>query len=137
MMARFFKLTRSDQKLHLEVLLLMIKVRMMLWLMPFSSIKTYYSDVRPSGEKDKTVCKLSRSLKTVANYMPGTCLTQALVGYSLLSRHGYSSLVKIGVGKSIEGEFEAHAWLEYEGRIIIGESEKEYVPLLDLKREKL
>ena len=42
------------------------------------------------------------------------------------------SQIKIGVGKDINGEFEAHAWLEYAGKVVVGESEKEYVPLTDL-----
>jgi hypothetical protein len=43
-------------------------------------------------------------------------------------------MIKIGVGKSFEGEFEAHAWLEYADEVVIGESEKEYIPILDLKK---
>lgn len=129
-----FKLSWKDYKLLIHTLFIMIKVRLMLWFMPFSHIQKSFSNLIPSGDRDITVCRLNWSLKVVSHYMPGTtCLTNALAGYSLLSKHGYSSIVKIGVGKSEEGEFEAHAWLEYGDGVVIGESEKEYVPLLDFK----
>jgi len=132
-----FKLSWNDFKLLVNTLLLMIKVRLMLWVMPFSRIQKLYSNVTISGDKDITICRISWSLKIVAHYMPGTtCLANALAGYSLLSKHGYSGIIKIGVGKSDEGEFEAHAWLEYGKRVVIGESEKEYMPLLDFKTKK-
>ena len=132
-LTKYFKLPRKNQILLIKTLLTLVKVRLMLWFMSFHHIQKYFSNIRVTEKRDKTVCELSWSLKVVSHYLPGTtCLTNALAGYILLSKHGYSSLVKIGVGKSDEGEFEAHAWLEYGDRIIIGESEKEYVPLFDL-----
>ena len=72
-------------------------------------------------------------MQTVSNYIPqATCLTKALTAQKLLKKYGYHSQIKIGVGKDIKGEFEAHAWLEYAGKVVLGESEKEYVPLIDL-----
>lgn len=136
LLTKYFKLAWRDQILLIKTLFIMIKIRSMLWLMPFSNIQKSFSKIKVTGKRDKTVCDLSWSLKAVSHYFPGsTCLSNALTGYILLSKHGYAGLVKIGVGKSVEGEFEAHAWLEYGDRIIIGESEKEYVPLFDLMKE--
>lgn len=130
----FLKLPAKDKKLLLETLFLMIQVRLMLWILPFSRIKTSFTEEKVTGDRDVTVCTLSWSLKVISHYMPGsTCLTNALTGHRLLSKHGYNGLIKIGVGKSAEGEFEAHAWLEFKDRVIIGESETEYVMLYDFK----
>lgn len=130
----FLKLSWNDRVLLFKILLLMVKVRIILWLMPFNRIQESFKQIKPSSERGETICKLSWSLKVIAHYFPGSkCLINALTGYLLLSEHGYDSLVKIGVGKSAEGEFEAHAWLEYKDRVVIGESEKEYVPLFDFK----
>jgi hypothetical protein len=79
------------------------------------------------------VHKLIWAVQTISNYIPqATCLTKALTAQKLLKKYGYSSQIKIGVGKNINGEFEAHAWVEYDGKVVVGESEKEYVPLIDL-----
>ena len=48
------------------------------------------------------------------------CLTQALVARRFLRQCGVDALLKIGVARDEGGEFQAHAWLEYEGRIVIG-----------------
>lgn len=57
--------------------------------------------------------------------MPGgrNCLARALAAELMLGRYGYSSQLKIGVAKTPSGEFEAHAWLESEGRVLIGRFE--------------
>ena len=129
----FFKLSWKDQRLLFEALFVMIKVRLMLWVMSFYSIQKSFSKIEVSSKRDRTICELKWSIKIVSQQMPrSTCLTNALSGYILLSKHGYASLIKIGVGKSIDDEFEAHAWLEYDGNVIIGESEKGYVTLFDL-----
>jgi len=49
-----------------------------------------------------------------------TCLAVALVAQSLLMRHGYESSFRIGVRRSEDRAFAAHAWLEREGRVIVG-----------------
>ena len=58
------------------------------------------------------------------------CLTQALAGQVLLERYGYPALVHVGVTKKAKnGTFQAHAWLESDGKVVIGESEVAYVLL--------
>ena len=49
-----------------------------------------------------------------------TCLTTALVAQALLQRHGYEAKLRIGVRREINGAFSAHAWLEREGKVIVG-----------------
>jgi hypothetical protein len=50
----------------------------------------------------------------------------------LLGRVGYDASVRIGVARSDTGEFQAHAWVESGGEIVIGGSEsslQRYTPL--------
>ncbi len=130
----FLKLPQIDQKLLIKTLLLMMIIRLKLWIIPFNKIQI-------SIEKNNTrkitnniqVTKLIWAVKTTSNYIPqATCLTKAITAKKLLNKHGYSSQVKIGVGKDMKGEFEAHAWLEYMDKVILGVSEKEYIPLIEL-----
>jgi hypothetical protein len=49
----------------------------------------------------------------------------------LLAGQNYPSNIKIGISKD-NGEFEAHAWLEVDDKIVLGESEIEYTPILNI-----
>jgi hypothetical protein len=51
-----------------------------------------------------------------------TCLVRALAASRLLAQNGYKSTLHIGV-KRTDGVFEAHAWVEYDGRVIIDNGE--------------
>ena len=126
----FFKLSGYEQRILLKTLFLMVKVRLMLWLMSFPRIQRSFKYIEPSATDKAAVTNLIWSVNVASHYVPGaTCLTNALTGYSLFSQYGHPSQVKIGVGKSSEGEFEAHAWLEYKDEVVIGESENDYVLL--------
>lgn len=48
------------------------------------------------------------------------CLTQALVLRLLLQRRGLPAMLQIGVNRGEDGVFAAHAWLESDGRVLIG-----------------
>ena len=137
MITSFLRLPGRDRKLLLETLFLMMKVRLMLWVLPFSHIQKSFLET-PINKHDIPLERLIWAVKVSSHYVPrATCLTNALTGQSLFLKHGYPCMIKIGVGKSDEGEFEAHAWLEYGDEVVIGESEKEYVPLVNFnKKEK-
>jgi len=52
-----------------------------------------------------------------------TCLKKALVLYALLTRRGFDVRLLIGAAKTNTGkgsELNCHAWLEHEGRAILG-----------------
>jgi hypothetical protein len=51
--------------------------------------------------------------------VPGTCLVSALVAEALLNRHGYPVTLRVGAQRQ-GGAFAAHAWLEFEGCVVVG-----------------
>jgi hypothetical protein len=58
------------------------------------------------------------------------CLIRALAAGRMLSHYGYASTLQIGVTKALDGGLAAHAWLESDGRVIIGGFALDrYVPL--------
>ena len=72
-----------------------------------------------SFEERRRLIWAVRSLsKRMLNTKP--CLTQSLALLWLLRRRGDDVHVQIGVRKNDVGEFAAHAWLEKEGRVLIG-----------------
>ena len=48
------------------------------------------------------------------------CLTQALVARHLLRRRGVETSLEIGAVRGDDGALQAHAWLEHNGRVVIG-----------------
>lgn len=129
----FWKLSRQDKSLMVETLLSMAFIRCMLWLVPFKKVQKFSGRKFKDVPSDVSPGKLIWAVQSVSYYVPrATCLTKALTAQYLLSKNGYQSMVKIGVGKDSEGQFEAHAWLEHAGEVVIGESEKEFVPIFDL-----
>jgi hypothetical protein len=53
------------------------------------------------------------------------CLVRAVAAKRLLSFYGYAAELRIGVSKREAGKsaIEAHAWVEKDGKILIGEDE--------------
>jgi hypothetical protein len=49
------------------------------------------------------------------------CLTEALTVRTFFQRRGYPAELRIGVLKSPIGQLLAHAWLESEGAVVIGD----------------
>jgi hypothetical protein len=63
----------------------------------------------------------SWAITHASRLVPGaSCLTQALSLQVLLGQRGLGSRLCIGVRKSQAKGFEAHAWVESGGRILIG-----------------
>jgi len=50
-----------------------------------------------------------------------TCLPQALAAESLLTRGGLPAVLQIGIMKTADGKLAAHAWVESDGRIVVGD----------------
>ena len=88
---------------------------------------------RSVGTAAGSALDVARAVRRVSRVVPGaTCLTQALAARLLLSRYGYPAHLQIGVVRTPEGELRAHAWLESEGRVVLGAAELEgYTPLND------
>jgi hypothetical protein len=78
--------------------------------------------------------EIAWSVRAVGRRVPkASCLVQALAVQLLLARNGYGSELRVGV-KTDDGEFAAHAWVEHQGRIIVGgDGHGVYTPLPDLR----
>ncbi|PHP16627.1 hypothetical protein CG471_27055 [Sphingobium sp. IP1] len=68
------------------------------------------------------VRQVARAVSIVSRLVPGaTCLTQAVATRTLLAWMGHESWIRIGVRRSEDGSFQAHAWLlDHRARPIIG-----------------
>lgn len=68
------------------------------------------------------VRKIIWGVNIATRYSPGgaKCLARALTTQILMSRNGYVPELCIGVAKSKSGELEAHAWIKYQGYVVVG-----------------
>ncbi len=121
---KFFLLRRQKQSALLKALLLLWTCRLGLWLLPFKTLrhllaKIAFLSTRGPAKTDTIIWAVAVG----SRYVPvATCLTQALAGQVLLNRHDVPALLRIGVAKDEQGVFRAHAWVESQGRILIGNS---------------
>jgi hypothetical protein len=75
--------------------------------------------------------RLVWAITTASRRVTGaSCLTQSLAAQILFARHGHPAQLRIGVARDGIGKLEAHAWIESQGRVVIGEPELwKYTPL--------
>ncbi|MBU4535575.1 MAG: lasso peptide biosynthesis B2 protein [Euryarchaeota archaeon] len=132
---RFYKLKKPYKVLVVQALVLQWLFRIMLWVLPFSFIKRRFikGEVSPELRSKLPIKSVMWGVMVTSRYIiSSTCLTRALTGHMLGRWYHYPTSVRIGVGK-YEGEFEAHAWLEYKGDVVLGLAQKKYVELVELK----
>jgi hypothetical protein len=130
----FIKLPSRRKTLLIKSLGLIALIRLMLYLLSFSRVRKF--SARISGQKGNgDLVDLVWAVNVAGEYVPrSTCLSKAMAVQIFLSRHNYPSQLKIGVIK--EDDFEAHAWVEVEDEVVVGESKRDYVPILDLDVEQ-
>jgi hypothetical protein len=116
----------SNFRSVLEAWLLLWICRVGLWVAPFPWVL--------EGTRFCAACLPSRRALTPAGAVAAigralpltlraSCLTQALAGWIMLTRHGVVGRIRIGVASPEDLGFKAHAWLEVGGRVILGDIE--------------
>jgi hypothetical protein len=106
-------------------LLFVVVIRLLLWSLPYSRVCGLLSFCRSTylSTPSHTVSevRLARIVTVVGSHVPGaSCLTQALALQLLMNRYGFDAKLRIGVTRNAAGGFEAHAWIESQGDVIIG-----------------
>mgnify|MGYP002080589808 CR=1 FL=1 len=120
---RFFQLGRRARSVFVRSLIWVILYRVGLFVLPSRWCKQW-TPGRKGPERvapdPQIVVEIVRSVKLVSRYVPyASCLTQSLAALKLLEVYGQAADLKIGVAKQ-NGRFEAHAWLEIDGQIVLG-----------------
>lgn len=105
---------------------LLLCIRLGLWLKPAKSVAFFGHHKRPPWAPFKGIYPVStlvwaveRSASLPLGHMK--CLGRALVTQTLMVLSGYPSTLCFGVKKEQDHQLEAHAWVDYQGHIIIGE----------------
>lgn len=120
-LAKLLSMSAENRRLLARALADNVRARVALHFLPIERLRAWAT--RP-GRGDLEIERLVWAGRAAARRTPfATCLSSALALQRLLARNGHDSELHIGVaGKA--GEFAAHAWLERDGRILIGEEER-------------
>lgn len=125
---RFFQLSYQDKRLYCVTWALLNAVRLGLWGMNFKALQSQLNHLSkknqtPSLSSTDLFSKLVRVINVSCRYSPGQakCLARALTFKVLITWYGYTGDLYIGVAKPNQGGLDAHAWVEYQGRVVIGQ----------------
>jgi len=123
----------AERRLVIRALWRVALVRLLLVVRPFSHVRERAATLareRPSRTYTPDARTVGWSVRSAARLVPGaSCLTQALAAHIILEQCGHRSTLHVGVSRE-RGTFEAHAWVESGGAIIVGELERDdFVPL--------
>lgn len=102
---------------------LLFMVRIRLALFGYSSLQRDPVSVCPekAGINPEVVAKI---IERVAKFVPGAlCLAQAITAQRQLAKMGYKTTIRIGVKAETTAYLEAHAWLIYQDKVILGGAE--------------
>ncbi len=130
---KFIRLKRPDKYLLIRTAFLMVTIRLGLSIFPFKILLRLLRSWRERRSFQTTLDpkKSERALWAItvmSDYLPGaTCLTQGLAALTILGQFGQPADLRIGIAKDKGGALRAHAWLETEGKIVMGN-------MLDLQR---
>lgn len=132
---RFLRLPPREKGLHLKAYGLVCVLRATL---PFISPTTIVRWARADRERGRAVrggpgpSAIGSAVMRVSRFVPGaTCLSQSLATKILLAHRGFDSSLKIGVDAAAD-RLQAHAWVECDGEVVIGETSRRYHQLLSL-----
>jgi len=141
---KFVGLSPADRWLLLKAGVLLSLVRVGTWGLPFRAVRRITSRLgRPNGRLDNSPTeRIAWAVDVAGKYIPDgrNCLVQALTMHVLLERRGRPSRLRIGVAKGPSGDLKAHAWVESEGKVVIGGREPElarFVAFPDLQGERM
>ena len=151
LLAKLKRLKMFDFPLFVVAFVLLAIIRLGLWLLPFrllfnllmqvrnpfsisANAQTTDSNVRPNlfhspgiflpvRSRSQGVRNIIWSINKASQYMPGgvKCLARAMATQVLMNWYCHRSELHIGVNKVPGGDFQAHAWVEYQGHVIIGD----------------
>lgn len=129
LIVKFLRLPVRDQRLLLSTLLLQGAIALGLRLLPFRMLKKALAKVAVRSNRANNVPQsLERilwALSVINRHTPlsGSCLIRALTVQVLFRKNGRPADLHIGVARNPHGQLEAHAWLECQGRIVLGQGE--------------
>jgi hypothetical protein len=119
---KFIRLPSRDRAVLARTILTLGAAKLAIWILPFPTSRRLLVRQRKPGPPTLTHDQVRWAMAHAQRVIPGaTCLPQALAAESLLTRGGLNAEMQIGVMKTPTGQLTAHAWVESNGRIVVGD----------------
>ncbi len=133
----FWRLSRLDRAYSLKIAIYLTFFWFALKMVPFNKFIRLYEYIlrnkKSTNYKISRVQEITQMIKTVSRYLifDSTCLIQALATKLLLR---FDKNIVLIIGVCLKNGFEAHAWIEKDGKYIMGdEAVENFTPIWCLK----
>lgn len=132
---RYLGLPAAERRLFHHAWAAVMWVRLRLWLLPFPVIRKQIEREpvpRFAPRQPWTPEQIAQAVRRAGRYVPwASCVVLALAAREMCAAAGHATRLHVGVRPG--QPFAAHAWLECEGRVLLGgEDAGDYAPLLTL-----
>ncbi|HEY2991288.1 MAG TPA: lasso peptide biosynthesis B2 protein [Methylomirabilota bacterium] len=131
-LGKLLRLSPAERRLVVQAAWLILILRVALTALPYRRVERLVSRLaRRRAAVLAPTDRIAWAVAAVGRRLPGaTCLVQALAASIMLARGGTRAIVRIGVARERGGPLESHAWVESEGRVVIGDVHLDrYVPI--------
>jgi hypothetical protein len=125
--SKFWQLDSTERNLLMKTFLLLNLVRFLFLFLQFPRLQKILTKLgtrrsSSNGTLPLSVKQIVWAIELSTQFSPGgaKCLARALTMQTLMQQQGYDSQLQIGVIHQPTEEFQAHAWIEYQGEIVIG-----------------
>lgn len=125
-------LTSAERGLLLQAVWLIVLLRIALATLAYRRVERLVSRLaRRRAAAPAPTERVAWAVAVIGRRLPGaTCLIQALAASIMLARGGTPAVVRIGVARDPGGPLESHAWVESDGRVVLGDVHLDrYVPI--------
>ena len=137
---KFFRLPAAKRHCLIDAVLLLPTIKACLMVFRFQTLRDLLAGLTGlppliRGSQGGSTEEVVWAVELAGALMPwaSTCLTQALTAQVLLLRRGRPAHVHIGTLRGKDGNFQAHAWVESRGEVLVGGHELEqFTPLVVL-----
>lgn len=131
-LSRYLQLSFTKQRLLIESMFFLIVGRIGLRILPFKTLNRFLQKFERKAKgmehgNDTYQADILWAINRTGENLFGdnACLPLALAGQLQLNLHGFPAHTRLGVQKTINGEIKAHAWVECNGKVVIGGPEQE------------
>lgn len=127
-----WRLADRDRFAAARALLWLLAARLAVRLLSYATIKRLTARLTGRGAPAAlSVDECALALRRALRVLPGSgCLPQAIAADCLLRREGHDPRIVFGVALDGAGRLDAHAWVQHQGRTVIGgEAAETYRPL--------
>ena len=122
-LSRFIALSRAERAVAIEASVVLTVVCTTFWILPFRLLARLLGGYAARFRRpcEAPAPRIAALVASVAGRFPApvTCLAEALVAEAMLKRRGYAPVLRLGVRKP-NGTLDAHAWVECDGRVVLG-----------------